>query len=102
MKFYQLLLLVLLGQIFITLPIQKNYIVIDNSISEENVYLILHSGGLGPVIFFEAPFATITLTVSLLVTYLEQVYFSIYLGNLALNVVLAICVIKVYNIEKGI
>ncbi|TRZ44732.1 hypothetical protein D4S03_11815 [bacterium] len=41
MKLYQLLLLVLFGQIFITLPIQKNYINVDDYVPENIVYSVL-------------------------------------------------------------
>jgi hypothetical protein len=100
MKIYPFILLVLVGQTFITLPIQKTFIVTDNLVSEEEVYIILGSGGLGPAILFKQPGMTITQIALTHVAQSEQTYFAIYLGNLALDIALATCVIEVYRIEK--
>ncbi|MGD0805238.1 MAG: hypothetical protein ABSA11_14330 [Candidatus Bathyarchaeia archaeon] len=49
----------MVGKLFITLPIQRIFVVVDNSVSEEDVYMILGSGSLGPAIMFKQPGMTI-------------------------------------------
>jgi hypothetical protein len=103
MKFYPILFLFLLTQIFITLPFQKNFINVENQYSEDIVYSVLRSGGLGPAIIFKAPFISVTqvdITLIIQPARGEQVYFAIYLGNTAFNVALAICIIEIRRFEK--
>jgi hypothetical protein len=103
MKFYPIMFLLLLAQIFVTLPVQKNFINAEDHFSEDTVYSVLRSGGLGPAIIFKAPFISVTqVDVTLIIQPKrgEQVYFAIYLGNTALNVALLICIIEIRRFEK--
>jgi hypothetical protein len=72
---------------------------VDNSVSEEDVYMILGSGGLGPDIMGTSGMSIAQIAL-VHIAQSEQSYFAIYLGNLALDIALAICIIEVYLIEK--
>ena len=84
----------------IKLSIQRSYKTINRIAPEEDIYALLNSLWLGPML--------VSVSRSILdyfdrggVSGTQEVFTSIYLGNIALNIVLAVCVILTDNIEKG-
>jgi len=84
----------------IKLSIQRSYKTINRIAPEEDIYAPLNSHWLGLML--------VSVSRSILdyfdrggVSGNQEVFTSIYLGNIALNIVLAVCVILTDNIEKG-
>ena len=100
MKIYHILLALLILQVIFFLPFQRNYEVRNDSLSAEDVYRILATLGLGPAIIYPAGWASFTEMPSGSNGYFSQVYFAFYLGNSALNVVLAACVYITYKLKN--
>jgi len=84
----------------IKLSIQRSYKTINRIAPEEDIYAPLNSHWLGLML--------VSVSRSILdyfdrggVSGTQEVFTSIYLGNIAQNIVLAVCVILTNNIEKG-
>jgi len=93
-KFYHLFLLVLFIQCIFILPFQKNIEVLAQPASEEYAHDVLLGQGLGPMIFYGGVGA---------VTAPEGVttsYFGFYLGNAAMNLCLAVCIVLLYKLKR--
>ena len=89
MKFYQILFIAFILQVFFTLPFQRTIISIDNSPTAGEAYKFLTSNGIGPVIAYPSGWATTDPN--------STSYYAFYIGNTALNMVLLVCVYLLYK-----